>query len=532
MHKKLADTTNAHHNLTRREFALKSARLATAASIASFVPPWIFSDSVSSQRVTIRTDQEIGIVRPELHGQFAEHLGSCVYGGLWVGKNSPIPNTNGFRKQAIDYLRELGIPVLRWPGGCFADDYHWRDGIGPPAQRPKRVNIHWGGYVEDNSFGTHEFIDLCRLLGADPYLAGNIGSGSPEELRDWIEYCNYPAGSTLSELRANNGSPDPFHVKYWGVGNESWGCGGNMRPEEYAAEYRRFAVYLRTFGGTRPFLIASGPNGNDSEWSRGLLTGLRRSMPDGLSMHYYSGGKDPSLNFSAANMDDQFSSFAKIEQAIIQQRALLDGYDGGRRVALLLDEWGVWDRILPEDERRNGKLWQQSTMRSAIAAGLGLNIFNRQADKLFMCNIAQMVNVLQSLLLTDGLDGTHCVRTSTYHAFVLFKPHRSKTAVRVEPQSATPLDLSVSASKNNGELVISFVNPRHDADLNVDCHLQGSTAKDATALILHDSDWNAYNSFEAPNRLIPQSHPVHVEGSRFQLGLPRLSVATVIVKTG
>jgi alpha-N-arabinofuranosidase len=205
---------NSSQILTRREFAAKAARVAGAASITSFVPSWIFSDSASAGRVTIRTDQEIGIVRPELHGQFAEHLGACVYGGMWVGKNSPIPNTNGFRKQAIEYLRELGIPVLRWPGGCFADDYHWRDGIGVPAQRPKRVNIHWGGYVEDNSFGTHEFIELCRLLGAEPYLAGNVGSGSPEELRDWIEYCNFPGGSSLSEARAKNGSPDPFHVKY------------------------------------------------------------------------------------------------------------------------------------------------------------------------------------------------------------------------------------------------------------------------------------------------------------------------------
>jgi alpha-L-arabinofuranosidase len=531
MREKPKSVTSQQRDLTRREFAAKSAKLAAAASIASLVPTWLFSDSSTAQRVTIRTDQEIGIVRPELHSHFAEHLGSCIYGGLWVGKNSPIPNTNGYRKQAIDYLRELGIPVLRWPGGCFADDYHWRDGIGPLAQRPKRVNIHWGGYVEDGSFGTHEFIDLCHMLGAEPYLAGNVGSGSPEELRDWIEYCNFPAGSTLSDARAANGSSDPFHVKYWGVGNESWGCGGNMRPEEYAAEFRRFAVYLRTFGGTRPFLVASGPNGNDSEWSRGLLTGLHRSMPDGLSMHYYSGGKDPSLNFSAANMDDQLSSFARIEQAIIQQRALLDGYDGGRRVSLILDEWGGWDHILPEDERRFGKLWQQSTMRSAIAAGLGLNLFNRQADKLYMCNIAQIVNVLQSLLLTDGPQGEHCVRTTTYHAFMLFKSHRSKTSVRVETEGSTPLDLSVSASKADGQLVISFVNPRHDVDLQVDCRLQGSSVKDGTAQILHDVDWNACNTFESPNHLTPQPHPTQIDGSRIQLNLPRLSVATATLRT-
>jgi alpha-N-arabinofuranosidase len=524
-------STTRSGDISRRDFASKSAKLAAAASIAAVVPSWIFSDSSSAKRVTIRTDQEIGVVRPELHGHFAEHLGSCVYGGLWVGKNSSIQNTNGYRKQAIEYLRELGIPVLRWPGGCFADDYHWRDGIGSPKKRPKRVNIHWGGYLEDNSFGTHEFIEMCRLLDAEPYLAGNVGSGSPEELRDWIEYCNFPAGSTLSNARAANGSPEPFHVKYWGVGNESWGCGGNMRPEEYAAEYRRFAVYLRTFGGTKPFLVASGPNGNDSEWSRGLLSGLRRSNPDGFSIHYYSGGKDPSVTFSPANVDDQLSSFAKIEQAIIQQRALLDGYDGGRRVGLILDEWGVWDRISPEDERRFGKLWQQSTMRSAVAAGLGLNLFNRQADKLYMCNIAQMVNVLQSLLLTDGPQGEHCIRTTTYHAFMLFKPHRSKTSVRVETESSLPLDLSVSASKSEGELVISFVNPRHDADLEIDCRIQGSNPQTGTANILHDADWNACNTFDSPNRLTPQSHPIRVEGAAVRLNLPPLSIVTATLRT-
>jgi alpha-N-arabinofuranosidase len=514
-------------NFTRRQFAGAGA----AASLAALLPRSIFSQGSASKKAVIHADDEIATVRPEFHSHFAEHLGSCTYGGIWVGKNSPIPNIDGYRKATVDYLKALGVPVLRWPGGCFADDYHWRDGIGPAAKRPRRVNITWGHYTEDNSFGTHEFIELCRLIGAGPYLAGNVGSGSPEEMRDWIEYCNHPGGSTLSDARGANGSSDPFRVKYWGVGNESWGCGGNMRPEEYAAEYRRFSTYLRTFGGTKPFLVASGPNGNDSEWSRGLMTGFHRNNPDGLSMHYYSGGKDPALNFSTENMDDQLSSFARIEQAVIQQRALLDGYDGGRRVALFLDEWGVWDKILPEDEARYGKLWQQSTMRSAVAAGLGLNLFNRQAEKLYMCNIAQIVNVLQSLLLTDGPQGEQCIRTTTYHAFMLFKPHRTKTSVRVETQSTTPLDLSVSASKSDGQLVVSFVNPRHDADLQIDCRIQGVAEQAGTAQILHDADPNAYNSFDAPNRLTPQSHPIQVDSTGIQLNLPRLSIVTAALHT-
>lgn len=485
----------------------------------------------STQRLTILADQEIGLIRPEFHGQFAEHLGSCIYGGLWVGKNSPIPNINGYRKQAVDYLKELGIPVLRWPGGCFADDYHWRDGVGPLEQRPKRVNIHWGGYVEDGSFGTHEFIGLCRLIGAEPYLAGNVGSGTPEELRNWIEYCNMPAGSTLAEERARNGSREPFNVKFWGIGNESWGCGGNMRPEVYADHYRDFTVYVRQFGDTKPVMIASGPSGNDMRWSRGFLDGLSGGrLPDGWAMHYYEGGRDRATQFTAEHMREQLAIFGRVEDAILAQRSLLDSYRDGRRVGLIVDEWGVWDQIPAEDEKQYGKLWMQSTMRSAAAAGLGLNIFNRQADKLYMCNIAQMVNVLQSLLLTDGPNGQHCVRTTTYYAFALFKQHRGKTAVKVETQDSTPVALSASASKAAGEIVVSLVNPRADADWQVEATLRGATARSASAQILHDADLNAFNSFEQPDRVVPRSHPVRIEAGKLLIDLPRLSVATITVQ--
>jgi alpha-N-arabinofuranosidase len=513
--------------LSRRQFIISGA----AVSAVAMLPRWAGAASTSKlQRVEVRAADEIGVVRPEFHGHFAEHLGSCVYGGLWVGPNSSIPNVNGYRKQAVEYLRDLGIPVLRWPGGCFADDYHWRDGIGPVNQRPKRVNIHWGGYVEDNSFGTHEFIGLCRLIGAEPYLAGNVGSGSPEELRNWIEYCNMPSGSTLAEERAKNGSSEPFRVRYWGVGNESWGCGGWMRPEVYADHYRQFSTYIREFGGTQPFLIASGPNGNDTRWSRGFLDRLDGGIPDGFAMHYYEGGADQPTTFTVDHMKEQFARYAKVEQAIEQQRSLLDGYYRGRKINLILDEWGVWDQIPEADEKKYGKLWQQSTMRSAVAAGLGLNIFNRQADKLYMCNIAQIVNVLQSLLLTDGPEGKNCVRTTTYHAFSMFKAHRSNTAVKVLTDDNSPAGLSVSASKRNGELVLSFVNPHADTDLDIDCTLRDAVGKQASAQILQSADFNAYNSFDDPDRITPKSHPVTVEGARVRMELPRLSVATVTVR--
>jgi alpha-N-arabinofuranosidase len=513
--------------IPRRQFVGSTAIV----SLYSLIPRLVGASTAATRKIVVRADAEIGEVRPEFHGHFAEHLGACVYGGLWVGKNSPIPNINGYRKQAIEYLKELGIPVLRWPGGCYADDYHWRDGIGPAEGRPKRVNIHWGGYVEDGSFGTHEFIGLCRLIGAEPYLAGNVGSGTPSEMRDWVEYCNMPSGSTLAEERAKNGSAEPFRVRYWGVGNEAWGCGGWMRPEVYADQYRRFSVYMRKYGGTQPFLIASGPNGNDLRWSRKFMDTLEGGTPEGISMHYYEGGEDHPLHFTAEHLKKQLAIFGRVEEGIIQQRSLFDGYPEGRKIALVFDEWGVWDHIAEEDEKKFGKLWQQSTMRSAVAAGLGLNIFNRQADKLFMCNIAQIVNVLQSLLLTDGPEGKQCVRTTTYHAFSLFKAHRGKAAVKVEADSETPLGLSVSASKGSREMLVSLVNPFPDHDLEIECTLRGATAREGKALILHDADWNACNSFDAPDRMIPKPHAVQVQGTNVRLELPRMSVATVTLTT-
>ena len=529
--------------VTRRFFA----RTGAALSLASLLPRGVFAAPAANTKAAIHVDQEVGLIRPEFHGHFSEHLGSCVYGGIWVGPNSDIPNINGFRKDLVSYLKELGVPVLRWPGGCYADDYHWRDGIGPVAKRPKHVNVNWGNYIEDNSFGTHEFIAFCRLIGAEPYFAANVGTGSPQEMRDWMEYCNFPSGSTLSDERAANGSPEPFKVRYWGVGNELWGCGGNFRPEAAAAEFRRYSTFARRFGDTQPFLVGCGPNGDDANWTRGFMEALGNRLPNGYSMHYYEGGSLQPEHFTPEAMYTQFNLFPRVEAALIHQRALLDGYDPARRIGLILDEWGVWDQI-PRSGPERG-LWQQSTTRSAVAAGLGLNIFNRQADKLYMCNIAQMVNVLQSVILTDGPTGKTAIRTTTYWAFMLFKPHRGKTALRVEtdapplplepgrggrggrgPQAEQIPGLSLSASRQGSELIATFVNPRHDTDMAVDCSLHGASARQARAQILHDSDLNACNSFDHPDRLTPKPHDVAAEGSSIRLTLPAMSVATVTVQ--
>jgi len=487
-----------------------------------------FGQDWEAEKVVVDLARQIGTIRPELHGHFAEHLGSCIYGGLWVGKGSRIAHINGHRRQAVEWLRELGIPVLRWPGGCFADDYHWRDGIGPAARRPKRVNIHWGNYTEDNSFGTHEFIELCRLIGAEPYIAGNVGSGTPQELRDWVEYCNYPSGSSLSEERAANGSPEPFRVRYWGVGNENWGCGGNMTPEEYAAHYRRFATYLRDFGDTRLFLIACGPGGHNLEWTRRFMENMpRRTRIHGFAMHYYSRGRDYATRFTAESLREQLATFAALEKAVIEQRELLDKFDKDRRIGLLVDEWGVWDRMDPEEEKRYGRLFQQITMRSALAAALGLNVFHRQADKLIMGNIAQTVNVLHALLLTDG---ERCVRTTTYYAFELLKPHRGGAALQAHCERPGPLGLSVSASRQADRLALTLVNPKHDAGVKVACTLAAGSASEARARILHHPDFNAANTFASPNLIVPRDHPVEASGAALRLELPPLSVLTLTAR--
>ena len=531
---------------SRRQFA----QTAAAASLTALLPRGIFSAPAAAKKAVIHADQEIGTVRPEFHSHFAEHLGSCAYGGIWVGRNSPVPNVNGFRKAAVDYLKELGVPVLRWPGGCFADDYHWRDGIGPLAKRPKRVNLHWGQYTEDNGFGTHEFVEFCRMIGAEPYFAANVGSGSPEEMRNWMEYCNYPKGSTLSNERAANGSPEPFKIKYWGVGNELWGCGGAMQPEQAAREFRRFANFAPNFDGDL-FLVGCGPSGNDAHWTRGFMEALGNARMRGYSMHYYENGSRPPLEFTPETMYQQFNIFPHVEQGLIEQRTLLDTYDPARRIGLILDEWGVWDRIPREDEEKYGRLWQQATMRSAVGAALGLDIFNRQAEKLYMCNIAQIVNVLQSVLLTDGPEGRNCVRTANYWAFMLYQAHRSKAAVKVEydgyklpvtpaggrggrgPQGPEPpSELSLSASRRGSELVVSLVNPRHDTEMPVDCELRGVSARGGRAQILHDSDLNACNSFDNPNRLTLKPHEISAEGSRLRVTLPALSIVTATLEVG
>ncbi len=477
--------------------------------------------------IRVRLDlAPIGTVRPELYGHFAEHLGGCVYGGLWVGEGSAIPNDGGLRLDVLRALRKLSVPVLRWPGGCFADDYAWEDGVGPPADRPRRVNAWWGHDVDDNAFGTHEFLRLCELLGAEPYLAGNVGSGSPRELKQWVEYCNIAGDSTLARRRAGNGRAGPFGVRYWGVGNESWGCGGHLTPEGYADLYKQFATYLCTFA--RPptrmplFLIAAGPNGNDADWTRRFLG--RTGMPaadwqlHGFAAHYYAGTAGTATQYT----DDQWYHLlhraAAVEAVIRDQRAAMDEFDPGRKIGLLIDEWGTWHPVTPGTPANH--LWQQNTLRDALVAGLTLDTFNRHADVLAMCNVAQVANVLQAMVLTDG---DRMVTTPTYHVFDLYQSHQGGTSYPVEltcGEVRFPMNGSVgrlptlagSASVTGDRLTLSVTNAHAQWPITADVDLAGRALADVTVATLADDDLTAHNTFDEPARLVPRVGPVEWAG--------------------
>ncbi|MDB5172519.1 MAG: alpha-L-arabinofuranosidase domain protein [Phycisphaerales bacterium] len=463
--------------------------------------------------ISISLDQPIAVIRPELHGQFAEHLGGCIEGGIWVGEDSAIPNLGGIRSDVLKALSKIRPPVIRWPGGCFADDYHWEDGVGPRKERPRRVNLWWGQNIETNHFGTHEFLQLCRYLGADPYLAGNLGSGSVREMRHWMEYCNFAGDSTLARRRAGNGSPVPFGVRYWGVGNENWGCGGNFCPEDYAAEYKRYATYLRDFSGVKPFLIACGPDGNNLDWTRRFFSKLG-GFPhiQGYAAHYYCGTAGPSATeFDVNQWYELLERAARMDDLIVQQRALMDAADPQRKIGLVVDEWGTWH--FPTPGRNPLHLWQQNTLRDALAAAITLDVFHRHADKLVIANIAQMVNVLQALVLTRG---DRMVLTPTYHVFDLYQAHRGGRSLRTT-FDAPPIafaagderrqvaGLSGSASMKGDVLTLTVVNPHASFPQEAAVRLTGGASiVEATTSVLTHEDLTAHNTFEDAPVIHPQ----------------------------
>ena len=466
-------------------------------------------------KVTVEADDPIARIDPNLYGHFIEHLGSCIYEGIWVGEGSAIANEGGIRSDVVEALRRIKTPVVRWPGGCFADDYHWQDGIGPRDGRPARVNSHWGRVLEPNHFGTHEFMDFCSKIGAQPYVCGNVGSGTVREMRDWLEYMNFEGESSLAKLRGENGHPSPFNVRYFGVGNENWGCGGSMTPEYYADLMRRHATYL--FFGDPLKRIACGPGGDNPEWTTRFFRELQGGDPtlsrmgliQGYAIHYYCGTAGNATEYSEVQWYELLERARRIEPILLKHRAIMDGFDPHRDIGLVIDEWGTWH---PPMEGTNPRfLKQQNTIRDALVAALSLDIFNRHADKVVMANIAQMINVLQSMILTNGRE---MLLTPTFHVYEMYAPHQGSDSVKCRigtdeisldgPGGGSIPVVAGSSSRSGEELVLSLVNSHVSEAVAVEVDIRGAgTAEMRSWRILAADDIHGHNTFEDPEAVKP-----------------------------
>ncbi len=450
-----------------------------------------------------------GTIHKELYGHFSEHLGRCIYEGIYVGEDSKIPNTNGMRTDVVTALKKMQIPVLRWPGGCFADEYHWKDGIGPKENRKKMINTHWGGVVEDNSFGTHEFMELCKQLGCEPYINANLGSGTVQEMSEWVEYMTFDGLSPMATLREENGQKEPWKVKFFGVGNENWGCGGNMRPEYYADEYRRYSTYCRNYGENRLFKIACGANAADYNWTEQVMK-IAHPYMDGLSLHYYTiptgnwGNKGSATCFDEKDWYKTLKQTLFMDELVTNNDNIMSKYDPKKRIGLMVDEWGTWYNV--EEGTNPGFLYQQNTMRDALVAGINLNIFNKHCDRVRMANIAQLVNVLQAVILTEG---EKMLLTPTYYVFCMYKEHQgakllesciTTEKIGLEKENMVPnLNESVSIDKE-GKIHITITNLSLTEDYQIDTILTEAKAKSVSGTVL-TGDMAAHNTFDNPNKV-------------------------------
>ncbi len=474
-------------------------------------------------------------INREIYGHFSEHLGRCIYNGIYVGENSEIPNTDGVRNDIIEAFREIKMPVLRWPGGCFADEYHWKDGIGEKSQRKKMINTHWGGVVEDNSFGTHEFFNLCEKLECEPYLAGNLGSGTVQELAEWIEYITSDDISPMAELRRKNGRDKAWKLKYLGIGNENWGCGGNMRPEYYADEYRRYQTYCRNFSGNELFKVACGPNSDDYHWTEVLMDNVKDWHTKAISLHYYTvptgdwGHKGSATEFTDEEYYTTISKTLFMDELIKRHGEIMNRYNPNNTIGLIVDEWGCWYDV--EEGTNPGFLYQQNTMRDAIVAAVNLNMFNRHSDRVIMANLAQAVNVLQALILTEG---KKLVKTPTYHIFNMFKTHQDSELVysfcendRVGKEEIPAISQSVSV--RDGKMTVTVANCSLDEEYEIECAVSGFAASKASAEIL-DADLRAYNDFDDGERVVPREYDVKLDNGVLTVKMPACSVVSVVLE--
>nr|WP_179673266.1 alpha-L-arabinofuranosidase C-terminal domain-containing protein [Duganella sp. 1224] len=496
--------------------------------------------AVNPVSLTIDAAKPGAVINKDVYGQFAEHLGTGIYEGLWVGPKSKIPNTKGWRNDVVGALKDIHVPLVRWPGGCFADEYHWRDGIGPREKRPVKVNTNWGGVDESNAVGTHEFFDLVDLLGADAYVNGNLGTGSAQEMSEWIEYMTSDSKSTLANLRRKNGRDKPFKVAYFAVGNESWGCGGNMSPQYYSDLYKQTETFLRAPKQYRPKIIASGGNGDDVTWSDVLSKELKKQTY-GITFHYYTlptgnwDTKGASTGFQEKEWISTLSNTLRMDTFIQNNSAAMDKHDPEKKLGLLVDEWGTWYDV--EKGTNPGFLFQQNTLRDAVVAALNFNIFHAHADRVRMTNIAQMVNVLQAMIITDK---DKMLLTPTYYAFQMYVPFQGATSLPValkdnpdySVDSLKVPGVSASAARGtDGKLYLALVNTNPTRETEVAVNVAGQGIKSATGKLLTASAMDTHNTFQAPNAIkpVPFNATAGADG-KLTMRLPAKAVVVVAVE--
>lgn len=545
--------------LTRRDF-IRNAALGTGAVLSAKFSPlsWAAGKEAAESRIDILLNEPLGTISPNIYGHFTEDLSGVIYDGVWVGKNSKVPNIGGIRKELVDQMRKIHPPVVRFPGGCFADSYDWRDGIGPADKRPRRTNFWAGGEspkapashkYDPNQFGTDEFAHFCKLIGAQPYLAANVRSLPAEQFDRWVEYCNSPAGSTtLAAMRAAAGYPEPLNVRYWGIGNESWGCGGNFTAQEYAVEFRRFTTWVPRYGQHLNF-VASGPNSGDWAWTRGFFEEMLRKGPGslrsvyGLSLHYYAWnlsrgrtrnwylGKGDALKFGPVDWYELLRQGDRMQGLIDGHWAIMGEFDRKHRIKLVVDEWGPWYKpgsaITPGDQ-----LEQMITLRDAVFSGMTLDIFNRNPEKVGLAACAQLINCLNSLYLAN--EDQFCV-TPVGHIFRMYAAHQGGQSLRTiflspevhydrDGKPATFWGLKGSASLHGKELVLTVVNPDISQPREAEIGVRGGSIKSGTATILTAGDIHAHNSFEHPDAVVPTTKDVAVRGPGLTWTFPPASV--------
>ena len=476
-------------------------------------------------------------ISKHIYGQFAEHLGQGIYGGFWVDKSLPVEKQDRIRLDIVAALKKIKIPNLRWPGGCFADEYHWRDGIGPREKRPKMINTNWGGVTEDNSFGTHEFLELCKLLGCEPYITGNVGSGTVEEMSKWVEYLNFDGESPLARQRTANGHKEPYNVHFWGVGNESWGCGGNMTPEYYANEFRRYAAFAKSYHNAPLLKIACGPSSDDYNWTEVLMKNVPHHLMWGLTLHYYTlptgdwGNKGPSTNFGEKDYFNTMRNCLHMEELVTKHSAIMDKTDPGKKVALVVDEWGIWTN--PDPGTNPGFLRQQNSLRDALVAATTLNIFNNHCDRVKMANLAQTINVLQALILTDK---EKMILTPTYHIFDMYKVHQDAKYLPIKLDAPDyEFDgkkipaINASASQDaSGKIHITLVNLDAKNSISVATTFKDINWSKVTGQILTSGNVSDINTFEHPDKVkIASFNGAKKEGDKLVVNMPTKSAVVL-----